>query len=1123
MNRTLRTLVGAIILTFSGSSAWAQTTAQINGTVVDDGGGVLPGATVTASQTNTGFRRDVVTNEAGVFTIPNLPIGPYRLEVTLSGFRTYVQTGIVLQVNSNPVIAVKLQLGSLQETISVEAATPLVETRNPSIGAVIDNEAVEALPLEGRNVAQLVVLAGGAVDTGNPSSRSLTQSRGIAVAGGQQFGVQYLLDGAMHNNWYDGVNLPLPFPDAMQEFRVETSSQNAQNGVKAGGTVSVATKAGTNLFHGDLFEFARHHRFNAKAPFAAVNRTTGERSSDGLVRNQFGGVLGGPIVPDRFFFFVAYQGMRSSQTPADIVTFIPTPAMLNGDFSTVASAQCRAQGNLTLPANLGFVNNRIDPSLLSPAAVSISRLLPTASDPCGQIAYSRPTKPSENQPIARIDWQLTQNHTLFARYMLSTTFWDPAFANANGNILAATLGGRDNTQHSLAIGDTMVLSNTMVNNIRMSVNRTSVVRTHAELFGPEDVGVKMFTYIPEYMNITTTGAFSINTGTETFSFYKPNTYSVSDDFTMVRGNHQWGFGGAAAISDWQTESNVRSMGPISFNGAVTGLPLADFLLGRVFEYRQSTPFRQDIKQPYYALYGQDTWRASSTVTVNYGVRWEPWFPQDSVDQAVYTFDADRMRQNIRSTVYPQAPAGLYYPGDPGFPGNSGMNVVWSNFAPRVGIAWDPKADGRTSIRAGYGLTGDFVTGQFFFDSRSAPPFGLEQRLTGSLLDDPWGSVGRTNPYPVPIGGPDYPYSAALYSLFISMPEDIKTTRNHSWNVAYQQQVGNDTAFSVTYLGNRMVNMWGVVDGNPSVLPPGVTNPTGPCTLKLPNGSSQTFPNCSAANLLDLRRELSQSDPSVGQYYGYLDWITDAGWQDYQGLMLQFQRRSVNGVTLNGNYTISTCEGLISQGQAPLNVATGYMKPVSLINAPSEAEEQAIFDEDKGRCATWRKHIFNLSASVETPRFENTTARALASGWRLSGIFRANSGTPLTVVTGTDRALSGIQPTIQRANQVLADPYGDKTANSWLNPLAFQLPALGTYGTSVRNAYDGPGRKVVDLSLVRAFRFDNGHRIEARVEAFNAFNWFLLDNPNTTFSAATFGRITSSGDPRVMQFALKYDF
>src|SRR5262245_4686785 len=555
MNRTWGVLVGTVLL-LAATNAWAQATAQINGTVSDSSAAVLPGVTVVAIQTDTGFRREVVTDQGGAYALLNLPIGPYRLEASLQGFRSYVQTGIVLQVNSSPVINVTLQLGQLSETLTVEGQAPLVETRNPAIGEVITNEQVEALPLEGRNPAALIVLAGGAVDLGNPSSRSLTQSRGIAIAGGQQFGVAYLLDGALHNNVYDGVGLPLPFPDAMQEFRVETSAQNAQNGYKAGGTVGIATKSGTNQFHGDAFEFARHHRFNATSPFAAISQRTGKRSDDGLVRNQFGGVLGGPVVRDRIFFFGAYQGTRATQTPADIITFEPTAAMLAGDFSTVASAQCRAQGNLTLPAALGFVNNRSDPALLSAAAVRITKMLPQTSDPCGQITDSRTTKPRESQPLGRVDWQLNSKHQVFARYQLSTTFWDPALVNTPENILAAGgggagAGGRDNSQHSLAVGDTWIISNNVVNNVRVSVNRTSIVRTHADMFGPEDVGIKMYSHIPHYMNITTTGAFSINTGTETFSFYKPNTYGLSDDLTMVRGSHQWGFGGAFSLSNWK--------------------------------------------------------------------------------------------------------------------------------------------------------------------------------------------------------------------------------------------------------------------------------------------------------------------------------------------------------------------------------------------------------------------------------------------------------------------------------------------------------------------------------------------------------------------------------------------
>ena len=1128
MDRFRGALVGVVVLLLTATNAWAQATAQINGTVADTSAATLPGVTVVATQTDTGFKREVVTDDTGSFALLNLPIGPYRLEATLAGFRTYVQTGVVLQVNSNPVIPITLQLGELAETVTVVGAAPLVETRNPAIGQVITNEQVEALPLEGRNPAALIVLAGGAVDLGNPSSRSLTSSRGIAVAGGQQFGVAYLLDGALHNNVYDGVNLPLPFPDAMQEFKVETGSQNAQNGYKAGGTVGIATKSGTNVFHGDLFEFARHHRFNATSPFAAINSRTGKRSDDGLVRNQFGGVLGGPIVKDRIFFFGAYQGTRASQTPADIITFIPTAAMLAGDFSTVASAQCRAQGNLTLPAALGFANNRISPASFSPAAMKIARMLPTTSDPCGQIAYSRTTKPREAQPIAKVDWQLSQSHALFARYQLSTTFWDPALKNTPGNILAAGgggagAGGRDNSQHSLAVGDTWVVASTVVNNVRLSINRTRVLRTHADMFGPDDVGIKMFSHVPNYMNITTTGAFAINTGTETFSFYKPNSYGISDDLTVVRGSHQYGFGGAVSLSNWKTESNVRSMGPISFNGSATGLPLADFLLGRVFEFRESTPFRQDITQPYFAAYGQDTWRASSHFTVNYGARWEPWFPQNSQDKAFYSFDMARVRSNTHSTVYPQAPAGLYYPGDPGFPGTTGMKTVWSNIAPRVGIAWDPKADGRTSVRAGYGLTGDFVTGQFFFDSRSAPPFGLEQRLNGSILDDPWGSVGRTNPFPISQG--NYPWNSALYSLFITVPYDIKTTRNHSWNVGLQHQVGDNMAFSATYTGSHMYNVWGVVDGNPAVVTtPGATA-AAPCTA-----GGQTFANCT--NSLDQRRELSLLNPAVGQYYGYLDWVTDAGWQDYQGLLLSVQRRAAGGFVTTANYTLSRCEGLINQGQGPLNVATGYQKPVSLINPPSEAEAQKIFDEDKGNCENWRKHIFNLTASIESPQLSNTAARMLASGWRLSGVFRAFSGAPLAIITGADRALSGIQVQTQRPNQVLDNPYGAKTVNNWLNPAAFAQPTLGTYGNSVRNAYFGMGTRVVDLSLVRQFGLAGNHTVEARIEAFNAFNWFRPQtplpgvnnqSPVTNLSSASFGRYLVADDPRIMQFALKYQF
>ena len=432
----------------------------------------------------------------GAYTLTNLPIGPYRLEVALAGFRTYVQTGIVLQVNSNPVIPVTLQLGAIGETITVDIGqAPLVETRNPAVGQVINNEQVQALPLEGRNVASLVVLAGGAVDTGNPSSRSLTQSRGIAVAGGQQFGVQYLLDGALHNNWYDGVNLPLPFPDAMQEFSVETSSQNAQNGVQG-------RRHGQRRDQGGHQPVPRRRvRVRAPPSLQRDQPVCGDQSSAraSAPTTVWYGTSSAACWADRssrdqIFFFAAYQGTRATQTPADIVTFIPTAAMLDGDFSTVASAQCRAQGNLTLPAALGFANNRINPALLSPAAVKIARMLPTTSDPCGQIAYSRPTKPRETPAdrAASTGRLNTEPHVVRALHavdhLLGSGVRERGREHPGGD-------ARRSRQHPALAGDRRhdgVEQHDGQQHPRSpSIGRASL-RTHADLFGPEDVGIKMF-------------------------------------------------------------------------------------------------------------------------------------------------------------------------------------------------------------------------------------------------------------------------------------------------------------------------------------------------------------------------------------------------------------------------------------------------------------------------------------------------------------------------------------------------------------------------------------------------------------------------------------------------------
>src|SRR5437867_7143617 len=358
MKRLILCLVaGVFVLGLTAGNVWAQATAQISGTVRDQSSAVLPGVEVMVTQTNTGVTRTAVSNETGFYVLSNLPIGPYRLEAALPGFRTFVQTGIVLQVNGSPVINPVLEVGQVTEQIEVQANAALVETRTTGIGQVVENARVLELPLNGRNVNELIALSGAAAPAAaNGSGRNpFLALTGIAVAGGSSIGLNYTLDGANHNNSFENTYLSMPFPDAMQEFKVETSATAVQNGVRPAGSVSLVTKSGTNDFHGDLFEFVRNGIFNARNAFATKRDT--------LKRNQFGGTVGGPIMKNRLFFFGGYQGTTRRQDPADTVTYVPTAAMLSGDFTAFASPACN--GGRPVQLKGPFVNNQVSPALLS--------------------------------------------------------------------------------------------------------------------------------------------------------------------------------------------------------------------------------------------------------------------------------------------------------------------------------------------------------------------------------------------------------------------------------------------------------------------------------------------------------------------------------------------------------------------------------------------------------------------------------------------------------------------------------------------------------------------------------------------------------------------------------------
>jgi hypothetical protein len=1073
-------------------------TAELNGRVTDESGAVLPGATVSAMQTATGLVRTVVTDANGTYLLSNLPTGPYRLEVALQGFRTYVQTGIVLQVGATPTINAALALGALEEAVTVEAAAPLVDVRSAGISNVIENERIVELPLQGRQVTDLLVLSGAAVQTAVVSSRGMPGGVNISVAGGLPTGVGYTLDGAVHNNPQQNANLPLPFPDALQEFRVATSGLSAQNGVHSGASVNAITKSGTNRYSGNVFEFLRDHRFNATSPFASIG-PDGKRMDDGLKRNQFGGTFGGPIVRDKLFFFGAYQATVLRQRPTSNIAWVPTASMLAGDFTDFTSPACNAGRQVSLRAP--YVNNRVSPSAFSAAALNLARRLPTTTDPCGLITYDVKSDRDEKQPLLRIDYQLSTKHSFFGRYLATKITSPPGYAGGSDNIIKTSTPGANDIVHSLTFGETTVFSSAVVNAVRVAVNKAKVDNYQTPFFSPSDLGIKMYSYLPGYMTMNVTGGFMLYSGTNTKALFLNDTYQAADDLTIVRGNHQFGVGGNIQYWTGDYTSTSRANGNWIFDGSATGLGLADLLVGRVTTVEHGGLGKLPVDNWYLGLYGQDAWRLSNRVTVNYGMRWEPYFGQNVRNGVISVFNMDNFLNGVRSKVFLKAPAGLLYAGDAGFPANAktGMNKQWWNLSPRGGIAWDVHGDGRLAVRSSYAMAYDFMSGEYHNIDANAPPFGNRSLLTDVPFDDPYRG---NDPHPIVTNAnTDY----VPFGTFGTMDPSINSPRIQSWNVTVEQQLGADWGMSVAYLGSHSDRLWAQVARNP-----GVYMGLGPCTI---NGVAYSV--CSTNGNLNQRRALYQINPRDAAFIGALDENTAIGYQNYRGVKFAAQRRAAGGLSVNGNYTLSVCKGTPTALTFNQQSA-GYLKP----SDPSF---------DAGYCDQDRRHLATLTAGYETPEAGTGALRVLASHWRVTGILNARSGNRLNIVSGRDNAFTGLAN--QRPNKV-SDDFYKKTLESWFNPAAFAQPGPGELGNLARNAVVGPGYWNIDMALSRLISVGATRRVELRLEAFNLLNHFNWGDPVTTtangsnvnFNAGTFGRITTqAGAPRIMQFGIKYDF
>jgi Carboxypeptidase regulatory-like domain/TonB dependent receptor len=1133
MGTFVRILLGAVVMS---AGVWAQT-SQMNGIVRDASGSVIPGAAVKVTQTATGVVRATTTGVDGGYVLTNLPVGPYLLEVTKEGFSKYAQMGIVLEVDTAPTIDVAMKVGSVNEQVTVEAAALAVEARSTSIGQVVDTQRVLEMPLNGREVHELIFLAGMA---NYPGGASLNTVRNyptvvVSVAGGLPDAVSYQLDGVIHQDPYNNLSLPLPFPDALQEFKVETSAIPAQYGYHSTAMVNAITKSGTNQFHGDLFEFLRNGDLNARDFFATKR--------DSYKRNQFGGTVGGPILKDKLFFFGGYQRTSLRSDAAQNTAFVPTAAMAQGDFTAITAPSCNGGKQINLPASLGFVGNKISPTALDPVALNIFQTLPQTSDPCGRTLYGTVADQDENLYAAKVDYQINDKQSMFGRFYgaklgITSTY------DGKDPLSIANYGNQD-LDYGLVLGHTYLISSNIVSAFRVSASRTNIVKIPDNYKSWPSLGANVSPLGGNIIAIADSGEFTIGGGAASpGQSHNGPLWSIYEDLSWVKGKHQIGFGGSIYQQRLNYYSGVNAVGTATFDGSYTGAGggasvLTDFMLGHPVTFSQGTIYGFYSRQFYGSLYVQDSWKITPRLTANYGVRWEPYLSvyQEYSHQDEH-FDPALFAANVHSTYYQNAPAGIVFPGDPQYVCGNGFSCnKWDKFFPRIGLAWDPQGNGRMTIRAAYGMFQDRQSMLSMSQEQFGPPFGNTISAAGGTLKNPWAG------YPGLSGGASQPGQNPLallaslqglgvisgtipfptFGTYVTGPlADFKPMFVNQWNFSIQKQVGRDWLLSANYLGTTTIHM-----PSGESVDPAIFLGLGPCTIQGPSGPL-SYSTCSTTANQNQRRLLYLQNPALGQYFGGIGQYDDGGTASYEGLNVSAQKRMSGGLNLLANYTWSHC---LSDPWNQNPTAAGVAIP--------------------GNRRQWRancvgtdvRQLFTLSAVYATPKYNNRLLRILGSDWQFAPIMTIKSATFFSVLAGPDRALTAVPG--QPAEYLGGSPYAaNQSVNQWLNAAAFTQPALGTYGNLGLNNLKGPGVFQFNLALSRNFKIHESQTLQVRAEAFNLPNHLNPFTPgigpiSTTLfggqvnqNASNFGQITSdisgnngqlNGDYRVIQLAMKFMF